>query len=64
MLISAEHIFKVCEELGVTYVAFSPLANGFLNGKEAKIEKEGAIVISCLNMLKKDMKEVKNCLNY
>lgn len=36
-----EHIFKVCEELGVTYVAFSPLANGFLSGKEAKIEKEG-----------------------
>lgn len=36
-----EHMFKACEELGVTYVAFSPLANGFLSGKEAKIEKEG-----------------------
>lgn len=28
-----EPLFPVCEELGVTYVAFSPLANGFLSGK-------------------------------
>lgn len=27
-----ETIFRACEELGVTYVAFSPLANGFLSG--------------------------------
>ena len=27
-----ETIFQACEELGVTYVAFSPLANGFLSG--------------------------------
>jgi len=27
-----EPIFPVCEELGVTYVAFSPMANGFLTG--------------------------------
>lgn len=27
-----EKIFKVCEELGVTFVAFSPMANGFLTG--------------------------------
>lgn len=27
-----EPMFKVCEELGITYVAFSPLANGALSG--------------------------------
>lgn len=27
-----ESIFPVCEELGVSYVAFSPMANGFLTG--------------------------------
>ena len=28
-----EDLFDVCEELGITYVAFSPLANGLLTGK-------------------------------
>ncbi len=28
-----ENLFDVCEELGITYVAFSPLANGLLSGK-------------------------------
>jgi len=28
-----ETIFPVCEELNVAYVAFSPMANGFLTGK-------------------------------
>lgn len=28
-----EDIFPVCEELHIAYVAFSPLANGFLSGK-------------------------------
>jgi len=28
-----ENLFPVCEELGITYVAFSPLGNGFLTGK-------------------------------
>jgi len=27
-----ESLFKVCEELGITYVAFSPMANGALTG--------------------------------
>ena len=27
-----EKLFPVCEELGVTFVAFSPMANGFLTG--------------------------------
>lgn len=36
-------IFPVCEELGIGFVAFSPLANGFLSGvytKEDKFDKE------------------------
>lgn len=28
-----ENLFKVCKELGITYVAFSPMANGLLSGK-------------------------------
>lgn len=28
-----ENLFPVCEELGITFVAFSPMANGFLTGK-------------------------------
>ncbi len=28
-----ENLFSVCEELGITYVAFSPMANGLLTGK-------------------------------
>jgi aryl-alcohol dehydrogenase-like predicted oxidoreductase len=28
-----ENLFDVCEELGITYVAFSPMANGLLTGK-------------------------------
>lgn len=28
-----EDLFVVCKELGITYVAFSPMANGLLSGK-------------------------------
>ena len=28
-----ENLFDVCQELKITYVAFSPLANGFLSGQ-------------------------------
>ena len=28
-----ENLFPVCEELEVTFVAFSPMANGFLTGE-------------------------------
>ena len=28
-----ENLFPVCQELGITYVAFSPMANGLLSGK-------------------------------
>lgn len=30
-----ESLFPVCEELGISFVAFSPMANGFLTGKYA-----------------------------
>lgn len=39
-----EKLFPVCEELGVAYVAFSPLANGFLTGSYSNttaFEKSG-----------------------
>lgn len=38
-----ETVFPVCEELGIGYVAFSPLANGFLSGaynKNSTFDKE------------------------
>lgn len=31
-----ENLFSVCEELGASFVAFSPMANGFLTGKYTK----------------------------
>lgn len=34
-----ESLFPVCEELGVGYVAFSPLGNGFLSGKYASSDQ-------------------------
>ena len=38
-----ESIFPVCEELGISYVAFSPMANGFLTGKyNAQTQFEGS----------------------
>lgn len=38
-----ESIFPVCEELGITFVAFSPMANGFLTGKySSKTKFEGS----------------------
>lgn len=39
-----EPLFKVCSELGIGYMAFSPLANGFLSGKyrdHSAFEKNG-----------------------
>lgn len=37
-----ENMFPVCEELGVSFVAFSPMANGFLTGKYSpKTQFEG-----------------------
>lgn len=34
-----KEIFKVCEELGIGFVAYSPLGNGFLSGKYTKDTK-------------------------
>ena len=38
-IISCESLFPVLEELHIGYVAFSPLANGFLSGKYDKTSK-------------------------
>jgi aryl-alcohol dehydrogenase-like predicted oxidoreductase len=34
-----KELFKVCEELGIGFVAYSPLGNGFLSGKYTKDTK-------------------------
>ena len=34
-----EDLFQICEELGITFVAFSPMANGFLTGMYNKNSK-------------------------
>jgi len=34
-----EELFQVCEELGIGFVAYSPLGNGFLSGKYTKDTK-------------------------
>lgn len=57
-----EDLFVVCKELGITYVAFSPMANGLLSGKftpDSTFEK-GILEIICLNIKKKGMKKQKN----
>ncbi len=39
-----ENLFPVCAELGITYVAFSPMANGILSGQftpQSAFEKGG-----------------------
>ena len=34
-----EELFDICEELGISFVAYSPLGNGFLSGKYTKNTK-------------------------
>ena len=57
-----EDLFVVCKELGITYVAFSPMANGFFQGNLHQILplKKGILEIICLNIKKKGMKKQKN----
>lgn len=69
------NLFPVCEELNITFVAFSPMANGFLTGlysKDSKFEKndyrndmpqytqEGFNAAYKLTELLKDIAEEKN----
>jgi len=72
-----ESIFPVCEELGITYVAFSPMGNGFLTGaynKDSKFEQgsdfrsrmpqyteEGFKAAEKLMDLMTEMSEEKHC---
>lgn len=71
-----ENLFPVCEELGITYVAFSPMANGLLTGQftpESKFEEgdfrnsmpqyqaEGYEKAQALLALLRDMANQKNC---
>mgnify|MGYP002245207736 FL=1 len=57
-----EDLFVVCKELGITYVAFSPMANGLLSGKftpDSTFEK-GDFRNNMPQYQKKGMKKQKN----
>ena len=44
-----KELFDVCEELGISFVAYSPLGNGFLSGKHTKntkYDKNGKAMIT------------------
>ena len=71
-----EHLFDVCEELGITYVAFSPMANGLLSGqftdqstfgegdfrnKMPQYQKEGYKKAEKLLNFLKELSEKKHC---
>ena len=71
-----EDLFGVCKELGITYVAFSPMANGLLSGKFTpdstfengdfrnnmpQYQKEGYEKAKKLLNLLKVLSEKKNC---
>ena len=71
-----EHLFDVCEELGITYVAFSPMANGLLTGQFTdqstfsegdfrnempQYQKEGYKKAEQLLNLLKELSEKKHC---
>ena len=71
-----ESLFPVCEELGVTYVAFSPMANGLLSGQFTnesqfaegdfrnhmpQYTKEGYQKAKALLDMIKELAEAKNC---
>lgn len=71
-----EHLFDVCEELGITYVAFSPMANGLLSGQFTdqstfgegdfrnnmpQYQKEGYKKAEKLLNLLKELSEKKHC---
>lgn len=71
-----EGLFDVCKELGITYVAFSPMANGILSGKFTpqshfaegdfrnempQYQEEGYKKAEKLLDLLKELSEKKNC---
>lgn len=71
-----EHLFDVCEELGITYVAFSPMANGLLSeqftdqstfgegdfrNNMPQYQKEGYKKAEKLLNLLKELSEKKHC---
>lgn len=71
-----EGMFDVCKELGITYVAFSPMANGLLTGKFTpqsqfkkgdfrnempQYQEEGYKKAEKLLNLLKELSEKKNC---
>ncbi len=55
-----ENIFPVCEELKISFIVFSPLANGLFAGtyKNEKIE-DNDYRKRCRNLLKEDLPKLK-----
>ena len=55
-----ENLMHVCKELGITYVAFSPLANGALTGAYQSKKDFGSgeqdLDLICHNIKKKELK--------
>ena len=59
-------MFPVVEELGIAYVAFSPIANGFLSGKYDQNSQfgRGTTETSCPNTPPRGWKKGKNCWSF
>lgn len=61
-----ESLFPVLEEFNIGFVAFSPLANGFLSGKyneNSKFEKARITEQLCHSSLPTVFVKIKNCLS-
>ena len=43
-----KELFDVCEELGIGFVAYSPLGNGFLSGKHTKTQNMIKMILGAL----------------
>ena len=58
-----ETLFPVLEELNIGFVAFSPLANGFLTGKydqNTQFEKKVITARSCRSFQKKESERMRS----
>lgn len=62
-----ENLFSVCDELGITYVAFSPLANGFLSGMfdgNSKFTERGDYRASMPQYTKEGFESAKGLMSF
>lgn len=62
-----ESLFAVCEELGITFVAFSPMANGFLTGaydRKGKYDSSNDFRAMMPQFTEEGFEESKDLLTY